>query len=155
VGAENFGRNIGDQFKHSWRPIPSERWVWVTKPMVMGAREFPTRLEEIRIFGHKAHQVFRVCKPLPLSRSFASTLREGGMSREYSSSGGGGFKWLYTDERSSGHPFDELGRQRQGEEIHREQQHRDRMFRERPEVSKRRPWPAGGDDVPRNEEHRV
>jgi hypothetical protein len=81
--AEIFRCDIRDLFKHSWRPILLERWVWVEKPMVMGACEFPVRLEEIRRFGHKARQVFRVHKLSPLSRSFAKTVREGGMSREY------------------------------------------------------------------------
>jgi hypothetical protein len=40
-GVEILGRSIGDLFKHSWRPISLERWVWAAKPMVMEAREIP------------------------------------------------------------------------------------------------------------------
>ena len=64
---------------HSWRPS-APCWLWISKASAAAGVGFPARQEEVHRFGHLARCVRRVGPPPPLSRSFASALKEGRMA---------------------------------------------------------------------------
>jgi hypothetical protein len=62
----------------------------VSKPMVMGAQEYPAPADEIKREGWRARRVTRVNLPPPLTQSFAATVEKPEMARREQESGGGG-----------------------------------------------------------------
>jgi hypothetical protein len=87
-GEKMFGHSMEDLFNHSWRPIRKNKWIWVSKPMVMGGQEYPARADEVRREGWRARRVTRVNLPPPLTQSFAATVKKPEMARREEERGG-------------------------------------------------------------------
>jgi hypothetical protein len=45
-GERVFGHSMEDLFNHSWRPTRKNKWIWVSKLMVLGAQEYPARADK-------------------------------------------------------------------------------------------------------------
>jgi hypothetical protein len=125
-----FGRSLDDIFNHSWRPTRKEVWIWVAKPMVVGAQEYPARPEEIRREGWRARRVFRVKQPPPLVRSYAATVREVGMARREDERAGGSNRRFREDRLWGGNTVSRDGGS-QEKIFQREEQLKEQAFKER------------------------
>jgi hypothetical protein len=125
-----FGRSLDDIFNHSWRPTRKEVWIWVAKPMMVGAQEYPARPEEIRREGWRARRVFRVKQPPPLVRSYAATVREVGMARREDERTGGSNRRFREDRLWGGNTVSRDGGS-QEKIFRREEQLKEQAFRER------------------------
>lgn len=79
--AHRYGTSLADIYAHSWRRIPSQSWRWIPTHSVLGELGFPARASEVRRWGGGAREVRQNHIPPPLSRSFASVVREGVMDR--------------------------------------------------------------------------
>jgi hypothetical protein len=142
IGGSRFGRTIGDVFRHSWRLDPVEKWIWVPKPMVLGAEEYPTWPDEIKRYGWRARKLTRVHPPPPLTQTFADRVRLGEMNRGDDERGGP--KRILAEDRQGGRGFpDDSGWRHQGDELRREQQLRDRVLRGEGELSSEGPGTLG------------